>query len=286
MPHKLLLADDSVTIQRVIELTFADEDIDVMAVSDGALAIEAIKRETPDIVLADASMPEKDGYEVASFVKGDPTRAHVPVVLLTGAFESVDEFRADAIGCDGVLVKPFEPRQVIGKVKELLVATTQDAGEGGGAPAGVSSEPAAVSFEPVRERGASEPVSEVSDAVRPGPVAAPMPSPEVTDAAGASSAPDTSTAGRTADSVLAQAFATFLAVEQGAPVPALPVTASASEPSGASLGITEEVLESLVDRVIERMTDSVVRETTAGLVSQVAERLVRDEIDRIKAAAN
>ena len=110
MPHKLLLADDSVTIQRVIELTFADEDIDVVSVSDGFRAIEAISRDTPDIVLADVSMPEKDGYAVASFVKGDPRSAHVPVVLLTGAFEPLDESRAETIGCDAVLVKPFEPQ--------------------------------------------------------------------------------------------------------------------------------------------------------------------------------
>ena len=66
MGPKLLLADDSVTIQRVIELTFADEDIDVQVVGDGAQAIEQIKANAPDIVLADTSMPEKDGYDVAA----------------------------------------------------------------------------------------------------------------------------------------------------------------------------------------------------------------------------
>ena len=120
MPHKLLLADDSVTIQRVIELTFADEDVDVVAVSDGAQAIEKIAAAPPDIVLADTAMPERDGYEVAEFVKSDISRKHIPVVLLTGAFEPVDEVRADSIGCDGVLVKPFEPQQVVAKVRELL----------------------------------------------------------------------------------------------------------------------------------------------------------------------
>lgn len=120
MPHKLLLADDSVTIQRVIELTFADEDIRVIAVGDGRLAIERIQSERPDIVLADIGMPERDGYEVASFVKGHPDLGHVPVLLLTGAFEPIDEDRARAAGCDGVLVKPFEPQMVINRVKDLL----------------------------------------------------------------------------------------------------------------------------------------------------------------------
>jgi CheY-like chemotaxis protein len=120
MPHKLLLADDSVTIQRVIELTFADEDVQVTAVGDGKKAIASIQSDRPDIVLADVGMPERDGYEVAAFIKGNPQFAGIPVLLLTGAFEPIDETRARAVGCDGVLVKPFEPQMVINRVKDLL----------------------------------------------------------------------------------------------------------------------------------------------------------------------
>jgi CheY-like chemotaxis protein len=120
MPHKLLLADDSVTIQRVIELTFADEDVEVIAVGDGQKAIERIEADRPDIVLADVGMPERDGYEVAAYVKNTAHLAHIPVLLLTGAFEPVDEQRAGAAGCDGVLAKPFEPHMVITRVRELL----------------------------------------------------------------------------------------------------------------------------------------------------------------------
>ncbi len=120
MPHKLLLADDSVTIQRVIELTFADEDVQVIAVGNGQDAIDHVQRDRPDIVLADVGMPERNGYEVAAFIKGNPATSHIPVVLLTGAFEPVDEARARAVGCDGVLVKPFEPQIVISRVKDLL----------------------------------------------------------------------------------------------------------------------------------------------------------------------
>ena len=120
MPYTLLLADDSVTIQRVIELTFADEDIQVTAVSDGEQAIQRIEAAPPDIVLADIGMPGRNGYEVARFIKQSPRLAHIPVVLLTGAFEPVDQARASEAGCDGVLAKPFEPQLVIGRVKELL----------------------------------------------------------------------------------------------------------------------------------------------------------------------
>src|SRR5919112_4107255 len=130
MPHKLLLADDSVTIQRVIELTFADEDVQVLTAGDGEQAIERISSERPDIVLADIGMPKRSGYDVAAFVKGAPDLAHIPVLLLTGAFEPVDEQRAQAAGCDGVLVKPFEPQHVIARVRELL----QGSSPGSGAP--------------------------------------------------------------------------------------------------------------------------------------------------------
>ena len=78
MSHKLLLADDSVTIQRVIELTFADEDVQVAVVGDGKQAIERIVGDRPDIVLADIGMPERDGYEVAAFIKSDPRFAAHP----------------------------------------------------------------------------------------------------------------------------------------------------------------------------------------------------------------
>src|SRR3990170_8040727 len=120
MPRKLLLADDSITIQRVIELTFADEDITVSAVGDGEQAVERIEADPPDIVLADVGMPKRDGYEVAAYVKSRPELAHIPVILLTGAFEPIDQARAAEVGCDGVLAKPFEPQMVINRVKQLL----------------------------------------------------------------------------------------------------------------------------------------------------------------------
>jgi CheY-like chemotaxis protein len=157
MPHKLLLADDSVTIQRVIELTFADENVQVVAVGNGQEAIDRIQRDRPDIVLADVGMPERDGYEVAAFVKGNPATANIPVVLLTGAFEPIDEGRARAAGCDGVLVKPFEPQIVIGRVKELL-AGNKPAGMWSAAPVAqgpVRQAPGDLDMRPAAAQGAS-----------------------------------------------------------------------------------------------------------------------------------
>jgi CheY-like chemotaxis protein len=120
MSTKLLLADDSVTIQRVIELTFSGEDVQVIAVGDGEEAIARITVEKPDIILADIGMPKRSGYEVSAFVKSNPELQRIPVLLLAGAFEPVDEAKAKEVKCDGVLVKPLEPQHVIARVRELI----------------------------------------------------------------------------------------------------------------------------------------------------------------------
>ena len=120
MGKKILLADDSITIQKVIELTFSDEDFEVVTVGNGRLAIERLEEVRPDVVLCDIIMPEKDGYEVCDHIKKHPTLSYVPVLLLTGAFEPFDQERASRVGCDGFLAKPFEPQALIAKVKDLL----------------------------------------------------------------------------------------------------------------------------------------------------------------------
>ncbi len=121
MGHKILLADDSITIQKVIELTFSDEDFELHTVGNGQKAIDEIRSIMPHIVLCDIIMPEKNGYEVCEFIKSSADLKHIPVLLLTGAFEPFDQERARKAGCDGFLAKPFEPQTLISKVKELLV---------------------------------------------------------------------------------------------------------------------------------------------------------------------
>ncbi|HVO09975.1 MAG TPA: response regulator [Vicinamibacteria bacterium] len=127
MGKKILLADDSITIQKVIELTFSDEDFDVVTVGNGRLALERLPEVRPDIVLCDIIMPEKDGYEVCEQIKSSPAWSHVPVLLLTGAFEPFDQDRAARAGYDGSLAKPFEPETLIAKVKELLARAPKPA---------------------------------------------------------------------------------------------------------------------------------------------------------------
>src|SRR5205814_9506257 len=98
MGKKILLADDSITIQKVIELTFSDEDFEVVTVGNGRLAIEKVADVRPDVVRCDIIMPEKDGYDVCDFIKKSPALSHIPVLPLTGAFEPFDQTKAARVG--------------------------------------------------------------------------------------------------------------------------------------------------------------------------------------------
>jgi len=120
MPKRILLADDSITIQKVVELTFSDGDYEVTAVNNGARAIQKLGEMRPDIILSDIIMPEKNGYEVCEYVKSHPDYRSIPVVLLTGTFEPFDPDRAEKAGCDAVVTKPFESQSLIHKVEELI----------------------------------------------------------------------------------------------------------------------------------------------------------------------
>lgn len=354
MPHRLLLADDSVTIQRVIELTFADEDVQVIAVGDGQQAIDRIATEPPDIVLADVGMPGRDGYEVASYVKSRPSLAHIPVLLLTGAFEPVDQERAREVGCDGILAKPFEPQLLITRVKELLgLIPVPTPGISLHPPVGptaraASPTPASVPAPAAAEQSSTAPgeptvsLDEYFDRLdaafatinappaEGAPGVEPLPSawgetirsperqapvqtadgadsqtrswpeldltspaaPAAADAAAPPAAPAVPPPGALTppppvavqdfgEAVIADAFTALLAVEQGE-TPAtsvLPVRSRAGQPAVP----LNELVDRVTEQVLQRLTDRVVRETVGDIVSAVAERLVREEIERIRA---
>lgn len=119
----ILLADDSITIQKVVELTFSEADYRVICVSTGGQALKKVAEARPDIVLLDVIMPEKNGYEVCEQLKRNPSTRGIPVLLLTGTFEPFDKKRADAAGANGHVTKPFESQVLVGKVEELIAAT-------------------------------------------------------------------------------------------------------------------------------------------------------------------
>lgn len=332
MTHKLLLADDSVTIQRVVELTFSGEDVQVVTVGDGEQAIARIPIERPDIVLADIGMPKRSGYDVSAFVKGRPDLAHIPVLLLAGAFEPVDDARAQQVKCDGVLVKPFEPQQVVARVRELVNGAREKAMPGfvpepPAAPASQFSAPAerVAPAEPRKTESKLDDYFQGLDAAlavldnkgdtrRSTPELEDFRASEVPtlekllgssrDTAG--SAADVSYASpigpsmmdaisghsRSAENapappadggnVILDAFHALLAMEQGEPRPAV----RAQAPAAAPAAITDELVEEVTRRVLERLAPNAARDLVRQVVAEVAERLIREEIARIKAAAN
>lgn len=125
MAHKLLLADDSITMQKVIALSLANQGITVHAVSSGDEAIARARELQPGLVIADTVMPGKDGYEVCRALKLDPATRHIPVLLLFGSFEAFDEAKAKEVGADDQLQKPFESAKLIEKVHALLGSGAQ-----------------------------------------------------------------------------------------------------------------------------------------------------------------
>jgi CheY-like chemotaxis protein len=320
VPHTLLLADDSVTIQRVIELTFADEDVRVVAVSDGDQAIAMLDQTPPDIVLADVGMPGLNGYEIARHMKNSPRLAHIPIVLLTGAFEPIDQARASELGCDGVLAKPFEPQLVIARVKELLARSTQvssidpelsplPAAEPswipsfGDRPQTSDAAPADVGHyfdrldvafsnlasgaPPLQGPGvpAAPPVTDAIDWFGAPPPAVQEPLSDRWDirpSGPAQEAPAQPAPVAPTLPPLADAFAALLIAEQSAPAPSTPPVWPAT--TGSSTAVPDDIVEQVTERVLAQLSDRVVRETVREIVAAVAERIVREEIERIKKA--
>ena len=119
---KILVADDNSNIQKMVGLALKDQGIDVVAVGNGEAAVRKISDVRPDLVLADVFMPVRNGYEVCKYVKNDSSLSHIPVILLVGAFDPLDEQEAQRVGADGVLKKPFVPPDpLISMVKSALV---------------------------------------------------------------------------------------------------------------------------------------------------------------------
>jgi len=124
---KILVADDNSNVQKTVALALADLGVEVVAVNNGEAAVRKLADVSPDLVLADIFMPVRNGYEVCEYVKKDSRFAHVPVVLLVGAFDPLDEREAQRVGADGILKKPFVPPDpLIAMVKTLLDRTLGD----------------------------------------------------------------------------------------------------------------------------------------------------------------
>lgn len=122
---RLLLADDSITIRKVVEMTLPSDRFQITSVGDGEAALAALESERPDVLLADVIMPKMDGYELCSVVRSSPEFKDIPVILLVGTFENYDEVRGREAGADDHIVKPFETNDLIDKIREVSARGAQ-----------------------------------------------------------------------------------------------------------------------------------------------------------------
>lgn len=112
--------DDSATMREVIKIAFRRENINVVACHDAAAALTEIETAKPDIVITDVIMPDKDGYDVCQHIKSHPELAKTPVILMSGVVNRAVAERAFAVKADELLRKPFQPQDLIARVKHLL----------------------------------------------------------------------------------------------------------------------------------------------------------------------
>lgn len=130
MGARILVADDSVTIQKVVELTFSKEDFVLVQARSGEEAIRKAMEVRPDLALVDLVMPDKNGYEVCAALRAEPTLRSLPIILLTGTFETFDKEQGLRAGANDFVTKPFESQVLISKVKQLLFTRMLEKGSG------------------------------------------------------------------------------------------------------------------------------------------------------------
>src|SRR5690348_3384309 len=115
--------DDSATMREVIKIAFRRENMDVLASHDAVADLAEIQEKRPDVVITDVIMPEKDGYEVCQFIKNHPELAKTPVILMSGVVNRAVAERAFSVKADELLRKPFQPQDLIARVRHLLKAS-------------------------------------------------------------------------------------------------------------------------------------------------------------------
>jgi CheY-like chemotaxis protein len=152
--------DDSATMREVIKIAFRRENINVVACHDAAEALVEIEKTMPDIVITDVIMPGKDGYDVCQYIKTHPQLARIPVVLMSGVVNRAVAEKAFAVRADELLRKPFQPQDLIARVKHLLKPN------GAAAPTPTAAASAAVALSSIFSTTSPMP---------PRPVAAPVP---------------------------------------------------------------------------------------------------------------
>lgn len=268
MPKKLLLADDSITIQKVVALTFAGEDIEVTAVPDGSRALDKARELKPDIVLADISMPGLNGYEFCERIRGDAGLAGTPVLLLVGSFEPFDEEKAAQAGASGRLTKPFDTSELVGTVRAKLEEAARErraAAQPAAAVAGGQAETALVS---PRTRESFLGAGRILDLFEPMPPAEHRSARPKGDAPAGASGSSRAEGGKATEKPRPQPGQAMHVI----PFPGMRAGTADLGPAWLS----EDLLDEIVERVVRRMSQDVVRDVAWEVVPEMAEMIIRE----------
>jgi len=120
MSYKIIVADDCMSVQRVIRIAFPDEEFDIYPFEDGKEVIKAVANINPDAVLLSLSLPGKDGYEVGSYLKSHRTLNQIPLILLRGAFEQTDKERIAELDYEEIVSEPFASEELVNLVRNII----------------------------------------------------------------------------------------------------------------------------------------------------------------------
>jgi CheY-like chemotaxis protein len=319
MPVKILLADKSITIQKVIEMLFSGKEYEVTCVSDGEAALNDASRVIPDVILADVDLPRIDGYSFALRLKQKPSLAQTPVILMQSRDDIFDEARAKEAGIIDHIAKPFESQDLIGKVKKALTVAPPRLGEPTPAPLSppAAAAPAATPAAAAAPKPSMPP--DIFDIIReaPGPsvgdakqAAAPSPPAEseyevepVFELAEPPLVHDAGTAlpvGEKAVEEIRTGLGLSEQPQQGAPeftnfetldaatagareyMPPQRETRTAT-PAFEEQAIPVEALKGIAEETIARLAREVLERVAWEVIPDLAERLIQEEIQRLKA---
>ena len=120
MSKRILMVEDTEDNRQILRDLFASTDYELIEAKDGATGIAMAARYKPDLILMDIQLPVMDGYEATRRIKADPALRHIPIIAVTSYALSGDEAKTREAGCDAYVAKPFSPRALLAKVRELL----------------------------------------------------------------------------------------------------------------------------------------------------------------------
>ena len=265
----ILVADDSVTMRRILELTFQGEDASVTAVENGDSALRKASEMTPDIVFADLSMQGMDGYALATAIKSQPGLERTAVVVMASQKHPYDEEKGKAAGVDDHIIKPFDTQNVIDRVKQVLgkprVAPGRAvAAAAPAAPPSTGQKGAAAGSKTIAFGKPPQPANaaQAAQAAPPSPVRSPAQAPVGRPAAAAAAAAVAAPVAAAAPPMAAAVVSANADLERK--IGALGLTA---EQAAAVLALSREVVERVVWEVVPDLAETIIREEIRRLTT-------------------